>query len=76
MIGSNLLRISTPKDDLISLKVKELKVLLDKKSLDTKGKKDNLIERVADNYTNEELKYIIEWRKRYILTEKGKEIVD
>lgn len=76
VIGSNLLRISTPKDDLISLKVKELKVLLDKKSLDTKGKKDNLIERVADNYTNEELKYIIEWRKRYILTEKGKEIVD
>ena len=76
VIGSNLLRISTPKDDLISLKVKELKVLLDKKSLDTKGKKDNLIERVADNYTNEELKYIIEWRKRYILTEKGKDIVD
>lgn len=76
VIGSNLLRISTPKDDLISLKVKELKVLLDKKSLDTKGKKDNLIERVADNYTNEELKYIMEWRKRYILTEKGKEIVD
>lgn len=76
VIESNLLRISTPKDDLGCLKVKELKVLLDKKSLDTKGKKDNLIERVADNYTNEELKYIIEWRKRYILTEKGKEIVD
>ena len=76
VIRNNLLRISTPKDDLGCLKVKELKALLDKKSLDTKGKKDKLIEKVADNYTNEELKYIIEWRKRYTLTKNGKEIVD
>lgn len=76
LIESNLLRISTPRDDIKYLKVKELKEFLSKKSLDCKGKKDELIKRMLENYNDNELKDIIEWRKRYILTENGNDIVE
>lgn len=76
LIKSNLLRTSTPRDSIKYLKVKELKDLLGKKSLDAKGKKDELIERVLTNYNDNELKDIIEWDKRYILTKEGNEIVE
>lgn len=76
VIEDNLLKISTPIDEIEYLKVKELKDLLDKKALDNKGKKDKLIERVLENYSDSELKDIIEYEERYILTEKGNEIVE
>lgn len=72
----NLLKISTPIDEIEYLKVKELKDLLDKKALDSKGKKDKLIERVIENYSDTELKDIIEWNERYILTKEGNKIVE
>lgn len=76
LINSNLLRVSNPKDDIKNLKVKDLKKLLNKKLIDTKGKKDELIERVLANYNDNELKDIIDWNERYILTKEGNEIVD
>ena len=76
LIQSSLLRISTPKDDIKSLKVKQLKELLSQKLLDCKGKKDELIQIVLDNYNDDELKDIIEWKEQYILTKEGKEIVE
>lgn len=76
MIKNNLLKISTPKDNIKYLKVSELKVLLDKKSLDKKGKKNILVERVKNNYSDKELESVINVDKKYLLTTEGEEIVN
>ncbi len=74
-LGQGLLVVSDEKD-LHNFKVAELKQILSEKGLPKTGRKEELINRIHDNFTPDELtKYIKSNEQYYKLTAKGKEMV-
>lgn len=74
-LGQGLLVVSDEKD-LHYFKVVELKQILSEKGLPKTGRKEELINRIHDNFTPDELtKYIKSNEQYYKLTAKGKEMV-
>ena len=70
LLKLNFIRISTAKESLENIKTNDLKEILRKKELKVSGKKSELIKRVSDSVTEEELSIIFPDRF-YRLTELG-----
>lgn len=71
----NFITFGEAKDSLQSCKVEELKQLLSSKNISTNGKKADLIKRISDNFSNEEL-LVSGINVKYILTKDGRDELD
>ncbi|MCM1335736.1 MAG: SAP domain-containing protein [Bacteroides sp.] len=74
-IDNGLLRISSGKENVSRENIPKLKELLKQQGLSAAGKKSELVKRVCDNFSEQELNsYFTE--AVYILTEKGQKAID
>ncbi|WP_053431773.1 SAP domain-containing protein [Halalkalibacterium halodurans] len=75
LVYEDYLRLSTPMESLKYMKVDSLKQILRDNSLKVSGNKQELIDRIIANFTESELDNFSKMRtRRYILTNKGKEV--
>lgn len=71
LIDEKFLRLSNINDEIPLLTIPELKNILKDKSLKTTGKKEVLVKRIFDNFTETELKKYTNSEQYYIATEAG-----
>lgn len=75
-ISNDYLKIQNYKNNLSKLLVNELKEILKNFNLKVTGKKDELIKRIEENISKEELKTFFSSDNKFlVLTEKGKETI-
>ena len=74
LIKLGYVKISSATDSLLSLNMNVLKVLLEKNNLDTKGKKEVLLARIAENVPEKALSSQFTLR-RYLITPSGEKIL-
>lgn len=72
LLNENYLRISDTKESIAYLTIPDLKEILRVKKLKLSGRKSELLDRIFENFSNDELKGYVKDR-RYILTELGTE---
>lgn len=75
LIKEGFVRFSTPQDALSSLKVVDLKSILEKNNLSQSGRKKELIERIVENISVENFSAYIKSRS-YVATDKGLEVIN
>lgn len=75
LANRNFIKLGEAKDSLQSCKVEEFKQLLSRKNISSSGKKADLIKRISDNFSNEEL-LASGIKVKYILTEDGRVELD
>lgn len=74
-IDLELIKESDYKDEIQIMTIPKLKDILRSKQCKLTGKKQELVERVLENFSREECSNFIKGNKYYILTEKGKELL-
>lgn len=72
LLNEHYLRISDTKESIAYLTIPDLKEILRVKKLKLSGRKSELLDRIFENFSNDELKGYVKDR-RYILTELGTE---
>ncbi len=76
LIKKGFVTVSLAKNSLSSLKVPELKVALKTKQLKVGGKKDELISRVLDNFTRNEIDSLVGEKVLIKATSKGEKALE
>ncbi|WP_296875067.1 SAP domain-containing protein [Thomasclavelia sp.] len=76
MINEGYFELTSIQDVLNTLKVKELKDVLNKNNLEQKGRKKDLIERIINNLNEQELNYFLSKNDLYCLSIKGKNFIE
>lgn len=71
-----LIKESNYKDEIQIMTIPQLKEILKIKKCKLSGKKQELVERVLENFSCEECNKLINGKKYYILTEKGNELLN
>lgn len=75
LIKEGFVRLSTSQDALSSLKVVDLKSILEKNNLSQSGRKKELIGRIVENISVEDFSSYIKFRS-YMATDKGLDVID
>jgi len=75
-ITLELIKISDYKEEIQIMTIPQLKDILRSKQCKLTGKKQELVERVFENFSSEEFSKLAKGNKYYILTKKGKEALE